>query len=400
MKNRREYVRPVVLPLLLVIVAVACNIHTASAQQACVRGMDGAILHISCAGKQLTALPTISTADKPNLNYLIFSSNAMTTLNKQALQLPALTRLDLSYNKMLLLPSGAFDGLPKLQALDLSFNDILELPVGIFKKNTELETLFCAHNRLITLPADVFKTNPKLVNLNFWHNKLFHIPSGLFVPLPNLLNLNFNENSFGQIQAGAFSGMNTIAIIRLRGNPLYQDHRLCSALYYPEERFDFELNYAVKQNYFQWHTVNDLCGRPCNTFRTTYMNICPNAFCTGTVAAFQCHVGTWAPATAELTCDETSSILTMFSSKEVTPAGAAALCTLNFGRNGHLPTPADFAHGCVTRTVAKARARFGLAYDPVVWLGQKSLETYYASDRYTYRPTRKLYFMCSRPSSG
>ena len=92
------------------------------------------------------------------------------------LNLPHLTVLNLSHNKISKVPDSLF-GFIHLRLLDLSFNKIDNVPstISLFH---DLRKLDLSHNELSKIPSSVSNLK-RLEKLNVSHNKLEHLPLSL-----------------------------------------------------------------------------------------------------------------------------------------------------------------------------------------------------------------------------
>lgn len=77
-----------------------------------------------------------------------------------------LVLLDLSFNRISLLPPGAFDGLGNLDELLLNKNRLAQLPGRIFRDTKKLRRLALEENRLKELPNGIFENLTSLKELN------------------------------------------------------------------------------------------------------------------------------------------------------------------------------------------------------------------------------------------
>ena len=148
---------------------------------------------------QLTSLQT--DAKLPRLEVLNLALNELRSLPKLGWALPALSILDVSFNKLTSLSSDALHGLshlhelylrgnqlrtlppgllvptPRLKKLNLAENDLQELPLELLKALEELDTLYLQNNRLRTIPTDFF--GMLLLPYAFFHNNPWSCDCGI-----------------------------------------------------------------------------------------------------------------------------------------------------------------------------------------------------------------------------
>ncbi|XP_020298471.1 leucine-rich repeat-containing protein 15-like isoform X2 [Pseudomyrmex gracilis] len=129
-----------------------------------------------------------------------------------------LVLLDLSFNRISLLPSATFRGLGNLEELLLGKNRLVKLPVLIFQDMNRLKRLALEENRLKELPNDVFQDLTSLKELDMRDNRLTELPKGLLSTLVKLEILELSSNRISRIDARAFYGMTTLRELRLGHN--------------------------------------------------------------------------------------------------------------------------------------------------------------------------------------
>ncbi|XP_065189707.1 uncharacterized protein LOC135820566 [Sycon ciliatum] len=276
--------------------------------------------------------------------------------------------LSLGINNLTLSEPDPFRGMSIVYFLYLSYNNIRILKTGIFDDCVKLHFLDLRKNVLETIEPDVFAKNTQLVRL--------YLKDNLLVELP--------RNVFGSV------AMN--AQIALDNNPLAPDYRLCGALYTDREKSK-KIQYSglTPEAIKNVGNVTEVCSKPCYSFRPEYLNVCPNAFCKGTVGNHQC-IPIESGTRFEFYCGGSGHRLAMISSKEDTFAPSEAACNAN---NGYLPRHNDLRYGCAQALVAKVRQHYNLSYTPVAWIGNIYKGNAFATNGYTYRPTTtKLYHMC------
>ena len=137
-----------------------------------------------------------------------------------AVQLAAVTRLDLRRTGIHLLQAQDFDGLTSLTSLNLQDNPLGTLPQGIFAGLSDLERLEMSGNALSTLPEDVFSGLGSLTWLDLRGNALTALPEGIFSGLGNLETLWLNANSLTELPEGVFRGLGRLADLNLGSNSL------------------------------------------------------------------------------------------------------------------------------------------------------------------------------------
>ncbi|XP_076666473.1 uncharacterized protein LOC143368024 isoform X6 [Andrena cerasifolii] len=153
-----------------------------------------------------------------HLETLNLQDNKIENLRKQSFHgLESLQQLDLNENQISQLSVKQFQNLRKLRLLNLSSNKIRSLPKDVFE-GTKLEILDLSHNKLTVVPSPSFLEvgsnlrnlnladnfvdhldstafpTSQLVSLNLAHNRLTILPDNSFVSLGKLLSLNVSQN--------------------------------------------------------------------------------------------------------------------------------------------------------------------------------------------------------------
>lgn len=100
--------------------------------------------------------------------------------------MPALTRLDLSNNRLKGFPDGLLDNLSSLRELDLSYNMISTIEPEMFRGAHSLNKLNLARNPLRTLQVTPFLKTPGLTRLDVSECNLERVWSEARVPLKSL----------------------------------------------------------------------------------------------------------------------------------------------------------------------------------------------------------------------
>ena len=153
-----------------------------------------------------------------------------------------LTKIDLSYNQISIIPNETFKSnklltililshnnirvlesclkpLSLLKVLDLSFNKIKHISKTTLKSNTQLDVLYLNSNRLIGLKSKSFKNLTSLRYLNLSRNRLDNLKLSL-KPLIKLQHLDISLNEIITIQNPFFATNNSLKTLQLHSNPL------------------------------------------------------------------------------------------------------------------------------------------------------------------------------------
>ncbi|XP_027011644.2 leucine-rich repeats and immunoglobulin-like domains protein 1 isoform X1 [Tachysurus fulvidraco] len=178
------------------------------------------------------------------LQVLRLSRNRLTQLPVKGLELPRLTQLDLSRNRLRLIEGLTFQGLSILEVLKLQRNNISKLTDGAFFGLARMRTLHLEYNSLKEVNSgslyglqsllhlhlsnnSISSFNPegwrfceRLRELHLDHNNLTKLAEGSFVKLANLQTLQLSHNSINYIAEGAFKGLSSLRLLDLDHNDI------------------------------------------------------------------------------------------------------------------------------------------------------------------------------------
>ena len=162
---------------------------------------------IRCNDRSLFKIPSVMT----NQVYIIFKGNALILQNDTLLGHYKLQVLDISFNKLELLPPRCFDSLHSLVVMNLSNNNLRYLePLN----NTKLQTFDISYNLLQRLTHGVFVKASVLKRVVISNNKIHTIEENIFGYIKlNLLDIQKNAISLGKINIHAFDLMKNIDIL-------------------------------------------------------------------------------------------------------------------------------------------------------------------------------------------
>nr|AAC53320.1 platelet glycoprotein Ib-alpha [Mus musculus] len=232
------------MALLILLFLLPSPLHS---QHTCSISKVTSLLEVNCENKKLTALPadlpadtgilhlgenqlgTFSTASLvhfTHLTYLYLDRCELTSLQTNG-KLIKLENLDLSHNNLKSLPSLGW-ALPALTTLDVSFNKLGSLSPGVLDGLSQLQELYLQNNDLKSLPPGLLLPTTKLKKLNLANNKLRELPSGLLDGLEDLDTLYLQRNWLRTIPKGFF-GTLLLPFVFLHANSWYCD---CEILYF------------------------------------------------------------------------------------------------------------------------------------------------------------------------
>lgn len=179
-----------------------------------------------------------------SLQILRLSRNRLTHLPVKGLELPKLTQLELSRNRLRLiegltfqglsslevlklqrnniskLTDGAFWGLARMRVLHLDYNSLREVNSGSLYGLESLLQLYLANNSISNFNPEGWGFCERLRELNLSYNNLTKLSEGSFAKLVNLISLRLGHNSISHITEGAFRGLSSLRTLELDHNDI------------------------------------------------------------------------------------------------------------------------------------------------------------------------------------
>jgi len=169
-----------------------------------------ALVNLDLSANKLGLLPLEFSSAFPKLRKVSLARNGLTVIPTPLLALSALTAVDLSGNALVSLP-GLSVAWPHLAEFDVSQNRIVTLPPDIVSL-TELQILRANTNKLQVLPDGLSRLT-KLSILDVANNDLTQLPTELGLLEESLKGLNVEGNMLKTIRQTIIS-QGTIALLR------------------------------------------------------------------------------------------------------------------------------------------------------------------------------------------
>ncbi|CAN7989111.1 unnamed protein product [Ixodes hexagonus] len=163
----------------------------------------------------------IEIPDLDNLQHLgelHLAHNEIQSLGQNLLKYPSLRSLDLSFNKITVVPVGVFTNSSRLVQLSLNSNKVSSIEKGSLDNLTSLETLRLNKNHLVTIPKDLFLKLQALKQLELNKNRIRAIEGLSFKGLESLESLSLRRNSINHLSDGAFYYLGKIQSLNLDFN--------------------------------------------------------------------------------------------------------------------------------------------------------------------------------------
>lgn len=132
-----------------------------------------------------------------------------------------LAELRLAANKISVVNDRPLAGLTNLEILDLSCNDIVSLPVNMFKDVAEsVRQIYLQNNSISALSPGLFVNLYQLNSLDLSCNQLTStwIDANTFTGLIRLVTLNLSNNKISKLDPTIFHDLYTLQILNLAGN--------------------------------------------------------------------------------------------------------------------------------------------------------------------------------------
>lgn len=128
--------------------------------------------------------------------------------------------LKISRNRIRILRTGVFNEFA-VRSLELSYNGLEVIESGAFENNTYMEYLILKGNVLIDLNSNWFKSVARLRSVNVAENRLVRVKKGCFRHLMDRrISINLAYNEIEVVDEGVFSGFYKIDSLLLQCNNL------------------------------------------------------------------------------------------------------------------------------------------------------------------------------------
>lgn len=132
-----------------------------------------------------------------------------------------LTELRLAGNEISVINDRPLGGLTNLEILDLSCNNIVSLPMNMFKDVTDsVKQIYLQNNSISALSPGLFVNLYQLTLLDLSYNHLtsIWIDANTFTGLIRLVMLNLSNNKISKLDPTIFHDLYTLQILNLGGN--------------------------------------------------------------------------------------------------------------------------------------------------------------------------------------
>lgn len=127
--------------------------------------------------------------------------------------------MSLRANRLTILAPTIFHGLTNITHLNLSGNKLTILPKGVFE-SVPLQRLSLWQNEFSTVPSEALKGLHFLTHLDLSDNKIEELSPGDFSDLGSLKLLKLGENKFKKFPPGTFTGLGALVVLSCFDNQL------------------------------------------------------------------------------------------------------------------------------------------------------------------------------------
>ncbi|CAJ0575236.1 unnamed protein product, partial [Mesorhabditis spiculigera] len=135
--------------------------------------------------------------------------------------LPALRVLDLSSNRLSILPTGVFTYLKSLRSLSLANNSMQDLPTNLLHGLRNLRSLHLDGNRLPTKHVnDLFTDVPQLEELYLNNCGISSIANLSLLGVPKLTHLGLGGNNLRSVPSSELEGLPHLQVLDLSNNAI------------------------------------------------------------------------------------------------------------------------------------------------------------------------------------
>lgn len=182
-------------------------------------GWNNATIFVITISSNATVIPSGFFQRFPKLNEVRISTGLKTIQEDDFKNSEALTILNLSKNRLQVVPKGVFSKATKLAIIELQLNGFSTIEDYAFIGLNSLAKLRLENNSLTILKESSFAGSPNLDDINLQNNQIETIEDGAF-DLPKLKNLQLSHNLIRVLSDNVFVGAPNLGLIELEANGL------------------------------------------------------------------------------------------------------------------------------------------------------------------------------------
>ncbi|KAL7371994.1 hypothetical protein ABVT39_008181 [Epinephelus coioides] len=166
-----------------------------------------------CSKQNIANLSDVINSIPDNITIINLSKNKIRVIPPGTFsQMLGLKRLDLSQNQLVSLKGGEFRGLSVLDFLNLTCNNISHIHPNAFDGLTKLRTLLLIHNILATISPGIFNSLPAIQEVNLSLNMLKAFSCGDSGGSSTLRQLDLLANNIQSLNVSCFPALEYIRL--------------------------------------------------------------------------------------------------------------------------------------------------------------------------------------------
>lgn len=189
-----------------------------------------------CFNRNIANLSDVVSMIPDNITTINLSKNKIRVVPLGSFsQVLGLKHLDLSQNQLVSLKGGEFSGLDVLDHLNLTCNNISHIHSNAFDGLNRLQTLLLTHNTLTTISPGIFNSLPAIQEINLSLNMLKTFSCGDSGGSSTLLRLDLFANNIQRFNVSCFPALEYIRLsnnskLELQADAFASNPRLKSLL--------------------------------------------------------------------------------------------------------------------------------------------------------------------------
>ncbi|CAD5222344.1 unnamed protein product [Bursaphelenchus xylophilus] len=236
-------------------------------------GLDSTLIELDLSQNKIDVIPTKSINGMKSLLVLDLSNNSIANLDADHKMptLPKLDLLNLGNNKIKNLHTTFFDNVKNnIRSVNLGRNQLTSIPGAAIRGFRRLEALHLHGNLITELESMSLMNLPVLNLLNLAHNKISNMSRQAMLNIPRLRMLYLSDNLLEEVLPHQFSPYDQLALVDLSNNRIkelksgsFADMKELKELYLANNRIgDIEPgafnNSAIQLLYLEGNQLNEI----------------------------------------------------------------------------------------------------------------------------------------------
>ncbi|CAD5216462.1 unnamed protein product [Bursaphelenchus okinawaensis] len=184
-------------------------------------GLDSTLIELDLSKNKIDVMPTKAINGMKSLMVLDLSNNSIVNLGAEYKMptLPKLDQLNLANNKIKSLHTTFFDNVKNnIRSVNLGRNQLTSVPGAAIRSFRRLEALHLHGNQIGQLEPMAFMNLPVLNLLNLAHNKITNMTRQSILNIPHLKALYLSDNLLEEIIPHQFAPYEQLMLIDLSNN--------------------------------------------------------------------------------------------------------------------------------------------------------------------------------------